>query len=72
MFLAALSTGSPLSGAALLGAFALGGAPALAAVQLGAGRIHISPMLRRGVLLGAAALLIFRALSMHPEVNQCG
>lgn len=72
MFLSALAAGTPTRGALVLGAFALGSAPALAAVQLGAGRFTVPPLLRRAVLLGAAGLLIFRALSVHNEVTQCG
>lgn len=72
MFLAALASGSPLRGALVLGAFAFGSAPALAATQLGAGRFQIPPLVRRAVLLSAAALLVFRALTTHAEVAQCG
>lgn len=72
MFLAALASGTPARGALVLGAFALGSAPALGAVQLGAGRFQVPPWVRRAVLLAAAGLLIFRALTLHTEVAQCG
>lgn len=76
MFLAALSTGSALSGAAVLAAFALGGIPALAAAQLGAGRLERNPraamFLKRVVPLVAATVLIVRALSTRNDVAPCG
>ena len=72
MFIAAAASANPLSGAALLATFALASAPALIAVQFGAGRIAVPPLVRRGVLLGAAAILIFRALSTQAEVTHCG
>ncbi len=76
MFLAALSTGTVLGGASLLAAFALGGIPALSAVQLGAGTLSKRPklalVLKRVVPLAAAAVLIVRALTTHNDVVQCG
>jgi sulfite exporter TauE/SafE len=76
LFLAAVATGSPLGGAAVLGAFALGALPALAMVQLGAERLEASPRLaqvmRRAVPLAAAAVLIIRALLTKDDPAQCG
>lgn len=76
IFLAALATGSMGGGAAVMAGFALGGVPALAAVQLGAGRLRGHPraalVLRRVVPLAAAAVLIFRALSTRADVARCG
>jgi sulfite exporter TauE/SafE len=71
-FLAALGTGSPLSGGLLMGAFALGGLPALAVVQsqlprLGASRARLLPFLRRAVPVLAAAVVVWRALVAGPE-----
>lgn len=71
-FLAALGTGSPLSGGLLMGTFALGGMPALAIVQsqlprLGTSRPRLVPFLRRGVPVFAAAVVVWRALSVGPE-----
>ena len=71
-FLAALGTGSPLSGGLLMGAFALGGLPALAVVQsqlprLGASRPRLVPFLRRAVPVLAAAVVVWRALAVGPE-----
>ena len=55
-----------------MGAFALGGLPALAVVQsqlprLGASRPRLMPFLRRGVPVLAAAVVIWRALAVGPE-----
>lgn len=76
LFLAAIATGSPWGGAAVLGAFALGALPALAAVQLGARRLEASPrlalLMRRVVPLAAAAVLIVRALLTKDDPAQCG
>lgn len=72
VFIAAAAAGSGLGGAALLGAFALGGAPALAGVQWGArvgGRFEV---LRRAVPLAAAIILIWRgvlALQQGPDCH---
>lgn len=76
LFLAAIATADAWSGAALLGAFALGALPALLAVQLGASRLSLSPRVtfiaRRLVPVAAAVVLIARALLTRPEVGQCG
>lgn len=76
LFLAAIATGSPWGGAAVLFAFGLGGLPALAAVQVGAQRLSLSPRastwLRRVVPLAAAAVLIVRALMTKDDPAQCG
>lgn len=76
LFLAAIATGSPWGGAAVLGSFALGALPALAAVQVGAKRLEASPRLtlvmRRVVPLAAAAVLIVRALMTKDDPAQCG
>lgn len=76
LFLAAVATGSPFGGAAVLGAFALGALPALAMVQAGAQRLEGSPRLaqvmRRAVPLAAAAVLIIRALLARDGPAQCG
>ena len=62
VFLAALAAGSPGHGALLMTCFALGGTAALAATQLPQlASIRPHPWLRRGVLLVAAAVLIWRA-----------
>jgi sulfite exporter TauE/SafE len=73
----ALGSGSAATGALLMGAFALGGLPALALVQshlprLGAKRPRLLPVLRRAVPLLAAAVVVWRALSVSPTgVPQC-
>jgi|APLak6261675434_1056106.scaffolds.fasta_scaffold03895_2 hypothetical protein len=76
LFLAAIATGSPWGGAAVLGAFSLGALPALSAVQLGAKRLTVSPRValvaRRVVPLVAAAVLIARALMAKNDVTHCG
>lgn len=76
LFLAAIATASPWGGAAVLGAFAVGALPALAAVQLGARRLEASPrvalVMRRVVPLAAAAVLIVRALLTKGDPAQCG
>ena len=72
VFLAALATGSPLRGAALMACFAAGGALALAATQLPqVASLRPHPWLRRGVLLSAAAVLIWRAASAQPDAPSC-
>lgn len=66
MFLAAVGAGTAAGGALVMGLFALGGTPGLAAVQLGAAWTGRWPKLERalriGVPLAAAALLVVRAL----------
>ncbi len=75
LFLAAIATGTPWGGAAVMGAFALGAIPALAALQLGAHKLTLSPRLnvlaRRFVPLAAAVLLVIRALMTRAEVPHC-
>lgn len=66
LFLAALATGSGWGGAAVLGLFALGGAPALGGMQAGAQVATRYPraalVLRRVVPLTAAVVLAYRAI----------
>jgi sulfite exporter TauE/SafE len=67
VFAAALASGSFAGGALLLGAFALGGLPALLGAQLQAGLWKHRPkavsfLLQRAVPLLAAAVLIYRAV----------
>jgi sulfite exporter TauE/SafE len=73
-FAAALAAGGPGAGAGVLGAFALGSLPALALAQVHAGLFTrrwpaAEAVVRRGVPLLAAALLVYRALlpSLLPE-----
>jgi sulfite exporter TauE/SafE len=68
LYAGALATGSFLEGALLMGAFALGGLPALLGAQLPAGLWRRAPrladvLLRRVVPLSAAALLVYRAVA---------
>jgi sulfite exporter TauE/SafE len=66
MFLAAVGAGTFAGGALVMGAFALGGTPGLAAVQLGTSWTGRWPRLERAVRVGvplvAAAVLVVRAL----------
>lgn len=65
--LAALASGTALGGACMMGAFALGGTPALAATQLRLGfghRFRGAVWLRRGVTVAAALVLVLRALGV--------
>lgn len=75
LFIAAMGTGSAWGGAAIMGAFALGAVPALAAVQWGtrlAGRWPTAALtLRRVVPLTAAFLLIWRAVEVANQAAQC-
>lgn len=75
LFLAAIATGTPWGGAAVLGAFSLGALPALGAVQLGA-QVSTSPRLavvaRRVVPLVAAVVLVVRALMTRADPAKCG
>lgn len=76
LFLAALASASPFNGAAIMSAFALGGVPALGAVQWSSSRIAQFPRahfwLRRGVPVLAALVLVGRAVSSHQnEVAVC-
>jgi uncharacterized protein len=76
LFLAAIATGTPWGGAAVMGAFSLGAIPAIAALQLGAHRLTLSPRLnlfaRRVVPLTAAVVLVVRALMTRADVAKCG
>jgi sulfite exporter TauE/SafE len=67
IFLVAVGAGSPLGGAAVMTAFALGGVPGLAAVQIGTawtGRFpRAERALRVGVPLVAALALVVRTLN---------
>jgi uncharacterized protein len=76
LFLAAIATGSPWAGAGVLLAFSLGALPALAAVQLGARHLNVSPRValvaRRVVPLVAAVVLIARALLTKSDPARCG
>jgi sulfite exporter TauE/SafE len=68
-FVVAIGTGSALSGAAIMLAFALGAVPALALVQTGlprlAARGSAAPVMRRAIPLVAAALVAWRAAAAH-------
>jgi sulfite exporter TauE/SafE len=68
-FVVAIGTGSALSGATVMFAFALGALPALALVQAGAPRLATgataAPIVRRAVPLVAAALVAWRAAGAH-------
>jgi sulfite exporter TauE/SafE len=75
LFLGALATGSAGGGSLVMGAFALGGTPALFGAQLGA-RVgqrypRASQVLRRVVPLTAAIILIYRALSVGADPAAC-
>lgn len=76
LFLAAIATGTPWGGAAVMGAFSLGAIPAIAVLQVGAHRIRLSPRValwaRRVVPLVAAVVLVVRALMTRAEVAKCG
>ncbi|MBK7859900.1 MAG: sulfite exporter TauE/SafE family protein [Archangiaceae bacterium] len=63
--LSALTSGSALNGLAVMGAFALGGVPALIAAQAGlAGRQgSVGAFARRAVSFAAAAVLVWRAVA---------
>jgi sulfite exporter TauE/SafE len=65
--LAALASGSMGAGLAIMGAFALGGVPALAAVQLQGGRLsrlgRFGAVARLGLPLAAAGVLVWRVLT---------
>lgn len=66
VFLAAIAAGTGVGGALVMGGFALGGAPALFGAQVGAKWTmrwpRASLLLRRGVPLVAAAVLVWRAV----------
>jgi hypothetical protein len=71
----ALVSGSGAGGALLAGGFALGAVPALAFAQLGAGWLRSLPaapalLIRRGVPLLAAGVLVWRALAL-PAAGHC-
>lgn len=74
-YLAALGTGSALGGALVMGAFALGALPAFALLQSQQARLarwpRLDKVLRRGVPLLGAALLVWRALQAGSEVPSC-
>lgn len=71
MALAALGSGSAFGGFAVMGAFALGAVPLLAATQAQAGlwRRHarLFAVARRAVPLLAAGVLVWRALGAHSD-----
>ncbi len=76
VFAAALASGSFGGGALLLGAFALGGLPALLGAQLQTGLWKHRPkalsfLLQRAVPLLAAALLIYRAVGTGSSQPSC-
>ncbi|WIG98925.1 sulfite exporter TauE/SafE family protein [Myxococcus sp. SDU36] len=76
VFAVALASGSFPGGALVLGAFALGGLPALLGAQLQAALWkqcpkQVSFVLQRAVPLVAAALLIYRAVSVNPGGASC-
>ena len=71
--LTAAATGSAWSGAAVMGAFVLGSAPALGAVQLTARRAGLGARgrwVRRVVLLAAAAVLAYRGWHAPTEPGE--
>jgi hypothetical protein len=76
LFLAAIATGTPWGGAAVMGAFSLGAVPAITALQLGARKLTLSPkvslVVRRVVPLTAAVVLVIRALLTRADVAKCG
>lgn len=65
-FLTAAAAGGVLGGAVVMGGFGLGAIPALALAQSGLGRLAAYPrayaLTRRAVPIGAAAVLVWRAL----------
>jgi len=67
LFLAAAATATAASGAVVMAAFALGAVPAFALLQSGSGSLErwprLVPVLRRGVPLLAAAIVLWRALA---------
>jgi sulfite exporter TauE/SafE len=67
LFLAAAATASVRSGALVMAAFALGAVPAFVLLQSGSGSLErwprLVPVLRRGVPLAAAAVVVWRALA---------
>jgi sulfite exporter TauE/SafE len=69
LFLAAAATGSGAGGSLLMGAFALGATPALVTVQSGSSFLQRWPraalVLRRGVPLLAAAVIVWRAVHLN-------
>jgi sulfite exporter TauE/SafE len=75
MSLSALAAGSALGGLAIMGAFALGGVPALLGVQLQIGLwprdSRVAQVLRRGVPVAAAAVLVWRALATTGGEHHC-
>jgi hypothetical protein len=76
VFAAALASGSFLGGVLVLGAFALGGLPALLGAQLQAGLWRNQPkvasfVLQRAVPLVAAAVLIYRAVNTASGRPSC-
>lgn len=74
MLLAAAAAGSGPGGALILGAFALGGVPALLTAQLGSRLWVRSPkwaVLRSGALLVAAAVLVWRAVQAQQGPPHC-
>jgi uncharacterized protein len=76
VYAAALVSGSFGAGALLMGAFALGGLPALLGTQLQTGLWSRQPrlaafVLKRAVPLVAAALLIYRAVGTSSDQTSC-
>ncbi|MBZ4416924.1 sulfite exporter TauE/SafE family protein [Myxococcus sp. RHSTA-1-4] len=76
VFAAALASGSFAGGALVLGAFALGGLPALLGAQLQVGLWKHRPravsfLLQRAVPLAAAAILIYRAVGSSGGQPSC-
>ncbi len=76
VFAAALASGSFVGGGLILGAFALGGLPALLGAQLQAGLWKRRPgmaafLLQRAVPLVAAAVLIYRAVNTASGRPSC-
>jgi sulfite exporter TauE/SafE len=73
--LSALSAGSGWGGFAVMGAFALGGLPALAGVQLQLGLwpqdSRVAAVVRRAVPVAAAGVLVWRALATGSADHHC-
>jgi sulfite exporter TauE/SafE len=73
--LSALAAGSALGGLAVMGAFALGGLPALLAVQLQLGLLpgngRVAQVLRRAVPVAAALVLVWRAVVTSAPEHHC-
>ncbi|MFO0594423.1 MAG: sulfite exporter TauE/SafE family protein [Myxococcaceae bacterium] len=76
LFLAAMASAHPLSGALIMVVFSLGAVPAVVGVQLGAARLAQSErwtfVLRRAVPVAAAVVLVVRALMARADTVACG